>query len=59
MNLTMCPMIGNRFLVNVLLVSSLLTGVSSAIARDAEQQSTPQLGVGAQYDTTHVYVAPR
>jgi hypothetical protein len=36
-------MIGNRFLVNVLLVSSLLTGVSSAIARDAEQQSTPQL----------------
>jgi hypothetical protein len=51
-------MIGNRFLVNVLLVSSLLTGVSSAIARDAEQQSTPQLGVGAQYDTTHVYVAP-
>jgi hypothetical protein len=51
-------MIGKRFLVNVLLVSSLLTGVSSAIARDAEQQSTPQLGVGAQYDTTHVYVAP-
>ncbi len=51
-------MIGNRFLVNVLLVSSLLTGVSFAIARDAEQQSTPQLGVGAQYDTTHVYVAP-
>jgi predicted enzyme related to lactoylglutathione lyase len=51
-------MIGNRFLVNVLLVSSLLTGVSSAIARDAEQQSTPQLGVGAQYDTTHVYVTP-
>src|SRR6266481_1593471 len=58
MNLIRCPMIGNRFLVNVLLVSSLLTGVSSAIARDAEQQSTPQLGVGAQYDTTHVYVAP-
>jgi hypothetical protein len=51
-------MIGNRFLVNVLLVSSLLTGVSSAIARDAEPQSTPQLGVGAQYDTAHVYVAP-
>jgi hypothetical protein len=51
-------MFGNRFLVNVLLVSSLLTGASSAIARDAEQQSTPQVGVGAQYDTTHVYVAP-
>jgi len=51
-------MIGNRFLVNILLVSSLLTGVFSAFARDAEQQSTPQLGVGAQYDTTHVYVAP-
>src|ERR1700675_4709414 len=58
MNLMRCPMIGNRFLVNVLLASALLTGVSSAIARDAEQQSTPQLGVGAQYDTTHVYVAP-
>jgi hypothetical protein len=51
-------MIGKRHLIEFLLISSLLTGASSAIARDAEQQSTPQLGVGAQYDTTHVYVAP-
>src|ERR1700757_582652 len=50
-------MICNR-LLNILLVSSLLAVVSPATARDAEQQSTPQLGVGAQYDTTHVYVAP-
>ncbi|WP_430648689.1 glyoxalase [Bradyrhizobium neotropicale] len=28
---------------------------SAAVAKDAAQ---PQLGVGAQYDTTHVYVAP-
>ena len=51
-------MIGKRHFIEFLLISSLLTGASSAIARDAEQQSTPQLGVGAQYDTTHVYVAP-
>src|ERR1700757_2105427 len=50
-------MICNR-LLNILLVSSLLAVVSPATARDAEQQSTPQLGVGAQYDTTHVYAAP-
>ena len=51
-------MIGKRHFIEFLLISSLLTGASSAIARDAKQQSTPQLGVGAQYDTTHVYVAP-
>jgi hypothetical protein len=51
-NLMRCSMIGNRFLVNILLASSLLTGMSSAIARDAEQPTTPQVGVGAQYDTT-------
>ena len=51
-------MIGKRHFIEFLLISSLLTGASSAIARDAERQSTPQLGVGAQYDTTHVYVAP-
>jgi hypothetical protein len=53
-----CSTIGNRFLVNILLASLLLTGMSSAIARDAEQPTTPPVGVGAQYDTTHVYVAP-
>jgi hypothetical protein len=50
-------MVGNRLLVNILLISSLLT-IAPAGARDAEQQSSPQVGVGAQYDTTHVYVAP-
>jgi hypothetical protein len=45
-------------LLKVLLVSLLLTIVSSAIARDPERQAGQQLGVGAQYDTTHVYVAP-
>ena len=50
-------MIGNR-LLNVLLISSLLAAFSPATARDAEREAIPQLGVGAQYDTTHVYVAP-
>lgn len=45
-------------LINVLLVSSLLTGVSAAVAKDAAKQPAALVGVGAQYDTTHVYVAP-
>src|SRR5580698_3082617 len=51
------PMICNR-LLSLLLISSLLTGWSLATARGEEQQANPQTGVGAQYDTTHVYVAP-
>jgi hypothetical protein len=50
-------MICNR-LHNILLISSLLAAVSSATAREAERGAIPQVGVGAQYDTTHVYVAP-
>ena len=50
-------MICNR-LFSLLLISSLLTGLSSATVRGEEQQANPQVGVGAQYDTTHVYVAP-
>ena len=50
-------MICNR-LLNILLISSLLAAVPPATARDAEREAIPQLGVGAQYDTTHVYVAP-
>ena len=50
-------MICNR-LLSLLLISSLLTGWSLATARGEEQQANPQTGVGAQYDTTHVYVAP-
>jgi hypothetical protein len=45
-------------LLNVLLISSLLAAVSPATARDTERETIPQVGVGAQYDTTHVYVAP-
>jgi predicted enzyme related to lactoylglutathione lyase len=50
-------MIGNRRLIKFLLLASLLSGASAAVAKDAAQ-SASQLGVGAQYDTTHVYVAP-
>ncbi|OAF20180.1 glyoxalase [Bradyrhizobium neotropicale] len=48
-------MSGKRLLINTLLISSFLMSASAAVAKDAAQ---PQLGVGAQYDTTHVYVAP-
>jgi predicted enzyme related to lactoylglutathione lyase len=51
-------MIGNRHLINFLLLVSLLGDVSAAIAKDEAHQSASQLGVAAQYDTTHVYVAP-
>jgi predicted enzyme related to lactoylglutathione lyase len=36
----------------------LVITASNAIARDHAHSPTPQIGVGAQYDTTHVYVAP-
>jgi hypothetical protein len=42
-----------------LLLFSLLGVVSHAIARDAAPATASQIGVGAQYDTTHVYVAPQ
>jgi hypothetical protein len=50
-------MIGKRQLIDILLVSSLLSP-TLAIARDQAPHTAPQIGVGAQYDTTHVYVAP-
>jgi hypothetical protein len=50
--------IGNRHLIKLLLLASLLSGASAAVAKDAARQSASQVGVGAQYDTTHVYVAP-
>jgi predicted enzyme related to lactoylglutathione lyase len=50
-------MICNR-LLKILLISSLLAALSPATARDAEREALPQVGVGAPYDTTHVYVAP-
>jgi predicted enzyme related to lactoylglutathione lyase len=51
-------MIGNRHLIKFLLLASLLSGASAAVAKDAARQSASRVGVGAQYDTTHVYVAP-
>ena len=50
-------MSSNRHLIKILLISSLLIGPSAAIANDAAHPSASQVGVGAQYDTTHVYVA--
>jgi predicted enzyme related to lactoylglutathione lyase len=49
---------GNRHLINFILLASLLDGASAAIAKDVPRQSAFQVGVGAQYDTTHVYVTP-
>jgi predicted enzyme related to lactoylglutathione lyase len=51
-------MIGNRDVIKFLLLASLLGGASAAVAKDAARQPDSQVGVGAQYDTTHVYVAP-
>ena len=51
-------MIGNRHLIKFLLLGLLLSDASAAVAEDAVRQSASQIGVGAQYDTTHVYVAP-
>jgi hypothetical protein len=51
-------MLGNHYLIRILLLSSLVITASNAIARDHAHSPTPQIGVGAQYDTTHVYVAP-
>lgn len=50
-------MISKRRLIEILLAWSLLFP-SVAIARDQGAHSAQQVGVGAQYDTTHVYVAP-
>jgi predicted enzyme related to lactoylglutathione lyase len=50
-------MITDHRLTKVLLFS-LLVVASNAIARDAVPATASQIGVGAQYDTTHVYVAP-
>jgi hypothetical protein len=50
-------MISDHRMMRVLLLS-LLAVVSHAMARDAAPATAPQIGVGAQYDTTHVYVAP-
>ena len=51
-------MIRNHHLSKVLLLSSLLMTASSVIARDSAHSAAPLIGVGAQYDTAHVYVSP-
>jgi len=51
-------MISDHRLIKVLLLS-LLGVVSHATARDIVPATASQIGVGAQYDTTHVYVAPQ
>jgi predicted enzyme related to lactoylglutathione lyase len=40
------------------LLLALLGVASHAIARDVAPATTSQIGVGAQYDTTHIYLAP-
>src|SRR5271155_3455076 len=57
---TRLSMSRNRQLAKFLLIALLLNGTCDAIAREATKASstTSQFGVGAQYDTTHVYVAP-
>jgi predicted enzyme related to lactoylglutathione lyase len=51
-------MTNDHRLIKVLLFS-LLGVVSHAIARNVPPPTASQIGVGAQYDTTHVYVAPQ
>ena len=43
-------------LIRTLLLASFLMTASSAIAGDPRIRCTPQVGVGPQYDTTHVYM---
>jgi hypothetical protein len=50
-------MIGDHRVIRILILS-LLTMASNAIARNVAPASAAPIGVGAQYDTTHVYVAP-
>ena len=45
-----------RQIVRAVLLSSLVVTASTALARDAKSEA--EIGVGPQYDTTHVYVAP-
>lgn len=48
-------MIGDHHVIKIL-VLSLLTAASTVNARDAASATSAPIGVGAQYDTTHVYV---
>src|ERR1700727_1314916 len=48
----------NRHLAKCLLIALLLNGACGEGAREATKPSVYEFGVGAQYDTTHVYVEP-
>jgi len=48
-------MISNHRPIMIMLLSLI---ASNAIAREVAPATASQIGVGAQYDTTHVYVAP-
>jgi predicted enzyme related to lactoylglutathione lyase len=50
-------MILRHHLVRFVLLSSWLMVVAHASAQDRAHSSTRQIGIGAQYDTTHVYLA--
>jgi len=50
-------MINDHRVLKVLMLSSLVVA-SNVIARNAAPAPASQIGVGPQYDTTHVYVAP-
>jgi hypothetical protein len=47
-------MIRSRLFAGLILAAAVFGADNAALARDA----APLLGIGAQYDTTHVYVAP-
>jgi hypothetical protein len=47
-------MVRARLFAGVIFIAATISAGSEAFARDA----SPPVGVGAQYDTTHVYVAP-
>src|ERR1700722_16724568 len=47
-------MIRSRLFAGLILAAAVFGASNAALARDA----APLLGIGAQYDTTHVYVAP-
>jgi hypothetical protein len=51
-------MVGKHCLIRIVLLASVALKASGAIAQNPTHSLTPQVGVGAQYDTTHAYVAP-
>jgi len=48
----------SQYIAIALTFSVLLPVIGAALADEEAQRTARQVGVGAQYDTTHVYVAP-